>query len=68
MNIIVTEEQKEYLEKHIQNLNRLLIDGEINELLISIDDAIIDTFDKEGYPDEVGNRLQEIYDEIYLMN
>lgn len=42
--------------------------GEVNDLLMAIDDAIIDTFDKDGYPDETGNQLQRIYDEIYLMN
>lgn len=41
---------------------------EVNDLLIAIDDAIIDTFDEDGYPDETGIHLQKIYDEIYLLN
>lgn len=68
MSIIITENQIEYLEDFINNLDELLMVGEVNDLLIAIDDAIIDTFDEEGYPDEKGNQLQRIYDEIYLMN
>lgn len=68
MSIIITENQIEYLEDFINNLDELLMAGEVNDLLIAIDDAIIDTFDEEGYPDEKGNQLQRIYDEIYLMN
>lgn len=51
----------------IKNLDALLMAGEVNDLLIAIDDAIIETFDEDGYPNETGNQLQKIYDEIYLM-
>ena len=68
MSIIITENQIEYLEDFINNLDELLMAGEVNDLLIAIDDAIINTFDEEGYPDEKGNQLQRIYDEIYLLN
>lgn len=68
MSIIITENQIEYLENFINNLEELLRADEINNLLIAIDDAIIETFDEDGYPDENGNQLQRIYDEIYLLN
>ena len=45
----------------------MLAAGEVNDLLLAIDDAIIETFDEDGYPNETGNQLQKIYDEIYLM-
>lgn len=68
MSIIITENQIEYLENFINNLDELLRAGEVNDLLLAIDDAIIETFDEDGYPDENGNQLQRIYDEIYLLN
>lgn len=68
MSIKITNEQKEYIDKYIDNLDALLEEDEINEVLLAIDDAIISTFDKDGYPDEVGNKLQRIYDELYLTN
>lgn len=68
MSIKITENQIEYLEDFINNMDELLMAGEVNDLLIAIDDAIIETFDEDGYPDEKGNQLQKIYDEIYLSN
>jgi hypothetical protein len=68
MNIKITKKQKDFLGDSIKDLDKLLMDGEVNDLLIAIDDAIIETFDEDGYPDETGNQLQKIYDEIYLMN
>lgn len=66
MSIIITENQIEYLENFINNLDELLRAGEVNDLLLAIDDAIIETFDEDGYPDENGNQLQRIYDEMML--
>ena len=68
MRIKITHDQKEYIGKYVDNLDELLKEGEINEVLIAINDAIISTFDKDGYPDETGNKLQAIYDELYLTN
>ena len=61
MSIIITENQIEYLKDFISNLDELLMAGEVNDLLIAIDDAIIETFDEDGYPDETGNQRQRIY-------
>lgn len=68
MSIIIAENQIEYLENFINNLDELVAAGEVNDLLLAIDDAIIETFDEDGYPGENGNQLQRIYDEIYLLN
>ena len=65
MSIKVTKKQKDFLGDFIKNLDALLMAGEVNDLLIAIDDAIIETFDEDGYPSETGNQLQKIYDEIY---
>lgn len=67
MNIKITKKQKDFLGDSIKDLDKLLMADEVNDLLIAIDDAIIDTFDEDGYPDETGIHLQKIYDEIYLM-
>lgn len=67
MSIKVTKKQKDFLGDFIKNLDALLMAGEVNDLLLAIDDAIIETFDEDGYPNETGNQLQKIYDEIYLM-
>lgn len=67
MNIKITKKQKDFLGDSIKDLDKLLMAGEVNDLLLAIDDAIIETFDKDGYPNETGNQLQKIYDEIYLM-
>ena len=67
MNIKITKKQKDFLGDSIKDLDELLAAGEVNDLLLAIDDAIIETFDEDGYPNETGNQLQKIYDEIYLM-
>ena len=59
-------EQKDFLKKHIENFDELLLSDDINDLLLAIDDAIVDTFDIEGNPSEIGVALQKIYDEIFL--
>lgn len=66
MNIKITK-KKDFLGDSIKDLDELLAAGEVNDLLLAIDDAIIETFDEDGYPNETGNQLQKIYDEIYLM-
>lgn len=67
MDIKIKKKQKEFLDDSIKDLDELLAAGEVNDLLLAIDDAIIETFDEDGYPNETGNQLQKIYDEIYLM-
>ena len=64
--IEITEKQKKELNKHIDNLDILIESGNLDLLLIAIDDAIINHIDDE--PDEIGIIIQRIYDEIYEAN
>ena len=48
MAIKITKKQKEFLDDSIKDLDELLAAGEVNDLLLAIDDAIIATFDEDG--------------------
>lgn len=61
-----TNEQKEYLKDCINNLEQILLSDDVNDLLLEIDDAITDTFDADGNPNEIGRKLGDIYDSIYV--
>lgn len=64
----ITAEQKKFLGKYISNLDDVLKSDDVNDLLLAIDDAILDTFDAKGNPSEIGIELQNIYDDIYNNN
>lgn len=64
----VTAEQKKFLSKYIKGIDEVLSSGDVNDLLLEIDAAIVSTFDEEGNPSDVGIKLQSIYDEIYNNN
>ena len=64
----ITENQKNYLSKFIKNLDEVLSSNDIEDLLLAIDDAIVDTFDADGNPSSAGIELQNIYDDIYNNN
>ena len=66
--INVTDEQVEILKEHIENLNELLESNDVNELLLAIDDVIVYNMDENDEPDELGIKLQKIYDQIYNLN
>lgn len=66
--MIVTAEQEKILKKYIKNLDEVLSSDDINDLLLEIDDAIVDTFDANGNPSEDGIKLQNIYDDLYANN
>ena len=66
--MVITEKQKNFLEKYISNLDALLSSDDVNDLLLEIDDAIVDTFDDDGNPNEIGIQLQTIYDELFNNN
>ena len=61
---MLTEKQMELLSRYVENWTEML-NGDINELLLIIDDAIVDTFDVNGDPSAEGIQLQKIYDEIF---
>lgn len=64
----VKPEQKEYLNKYIKNLDEVLKSDDVNDLLLAIDDAILDTLDGNGNPSAIGVELQNIYNDIYDNN
>ena len=61
----ITAEQKAFLSKYIKNLDNVLESDDINDLLLEIDDAILDTLDSNGNPSPIGIELQKVYDDIY---
>jgi len=61
----ITEEQKKFLSKHIEDLDNILLSDDVNDLYDAIDDAIVDTFDANGNPSPDGIKLQQFFDEIY---
>ena len=63
--MVIKEEQISLLEKYVENLNDVLSSDDVNDLLLAIDDAIIDTFDADSNPSSIGIELQNIYDDIY---
>jgi len=66
--IAVSKEQKEVLVDYIDNLEELIDAGNIETLLLAIDDAIIFHMGEDDEPDEVGVQLQKIYNQIYEAN
>lgn len=67
--IIITERQKEYLKSYIENLDDLIEKDDIQLLLDTIDDEIVDNIlGNNDEPDEKGIELQKIYDQIYNQN
>lgn len=67
--INVTHEQKQCLEKYIDNLDVLLSNDNVQELLDVIDDVIVNNIlGNNDEPDETGIMLQRIYDQIFNQN
>ena len=63
--INITEEQKAYLREQGVPFEDALEKNDLDALLEAIDDAVVDNIvDHDDEPDEVGIRLQRIYDEI----
>lgn len=67
--ISVTNEQRDLLIKHLPNANKLLESDDVNEILLPLDDLITEIGFQENYElNELGLKLQKIYDEIYTQN
>lgn len=66
--MIVTEEQKKEIKKYGVDIDKLIKNGDVNEVLFAIDDVILDLMDEEGELDKEGVKLQLIYDQIYNAN
>lgn len=52
----------------MENAEQFLIADDLDNLMLEIDDAITATFDAEGYPSNVGLKLERIYDSLYDNN
>lgn len=68
--INITEEQKAYLREQGVLFEDALEKNDLDALLEAIDDAVVDNIvDHNDEPDEIGIRLQRIYDQIrYIQN
>lgn len=66
--MIVTEEQKKEIKKYGVDVDKLIKNGDVNEVLFAIDDVILDLMDEDGELDKEGVKLQLIYDQIYNAN
>ncbi len=66
--MIVTEEQKKEIKKYGVDIDKLIKNGDVNEVLFAIDDVILDLMDEDGELDKEGIKLQLIYDQIYNAN
>lgn len=66
--MIVTEEQKKEIKKYGVDIDKLIKNGDVNEVLFAIDDVILDLMDEDGELDKEGVKFQLIYDQIYNAN
>ena len=66
--MIVTEEQKKEIKKYGVDIDKLIKNGDVNEVLFAIDDVILDLMDEDGELDKEGVKLQLIYDQIYNLD
>lgn len=67
----ISDEDKKFILKHVENAETLLkgesID-DLNKLLDAIDDVIIYTMDKDGFPSKLGDEAQMVFDRVYQDN
>lgn len=56
------------LKKEIPNIDEIIKSDDVNDLLLTIDDAILDNLDEDDEPTEKGIELQRIYDQIFNQN
>lgn len=67
--IVIKEAQINELSSYIENIDDIIANGDIQDLLDAIDDVIVDNIlGNNDEPDEIGIKLQRIYDEIYNQN
>ena len=67
--MIAKDEQIKILKIYIENIEELIEEDDVQAVLDSIDDIIVDNILKNGEePDAEGIKLQKIYDEIYDQN
>jgi len=67
--MIITVEQIEALRPYIENIENLISADDVDALLDAVDDAVVDNIVAHNdEPDEEGNKIQRIYDDIAAQN
>lgn len=67
--MIISDEQIMELKPHIENLDELIQNEDVQDLLDAIDDVIVDDIlGNNDEPGELGVKLQRIYDQINNQN
>ncbi len=67
--MIVTEEQKKLLSDKMENFDEIIKSDNVNDLLIPLNDLIFMIGMNQNYDlNEMGFKLQKVYDEIYDQN
>lgn len=67
--MIVKAEQIQVLKPYIGNIEYLITEGNVQVVLDAIDDVIVDNIlGNNDEPNEIGIKLQKIYDEIFNQN
>lgn len=67
--MIITVEQIEALRPYIENIEELISADDVDALLDAVDDAVVDNIVAHNdEPDEEGNKIQSIYDDIAAQN
>lgn len=67
--MIITVEQIEALRPYIENIENLISADDVDALLDAVDDAVVDNIVAHNdEPDEEGNKIQGIYDDIAAQN
>lgn len=67
--MIITDIQIKELRPFIKNIDEIVLKNNVDELLSTIDDIIVDNIlGNNDEPDDTGVKLQLIYDQIYNQN
>lgn len=67
--IKITTEQKDLLSEHLPNAENLIETDEIDDILDALDDLITEIgFEPNWELNEVGLKLQLLYDQLYSQN
>ncbi|GEM_PF-571246 len=65
----ITEEQKSILLLHIPDINQSINNGDLDDVLDQLDDKITEIgFNRDYTLNEIGLKLQKLYDELYVQN
>ena len=65
----ITEEQRNILLLYIPNINQSINNGDLDDVLDQLDDKITEIgFNRDYTLNEIGLKLQKLYDELYVRN